>query len=180
MEEGSTTWQKLKSLSTVGEDATDPKDFMAKATGWAVNYKPVTVGMEDGSTITGKVNIRSFARLSDFLNASGDKFIAVVRDEDYRTRRVAMLNKSHIESFLLERGAVEESKEWEVNFKRVTIKMSDGSVFTGKMNIRNFQRLSDFFRGADDRFVVVVSDEDQPQRVLMVNKNYIIWAEAAE
>ena len=75
---------------------------------------------------------------------------------------------------------MEESKEWEVNFKRVTIKMSDGSVFTGKMNIRNFQRLSDFFRGTDDGFVVVVSDEDQPQRVLMVSKNYIIWAESTE
>ena len=48
------------------------------------------------------------------------------------------------------------------------------------LTISHFQRLSDFFRGTDDRFVVVVSDEDQPQRVLMVSKNYIIWAESTE
>ena len=75
---------------------------------------------------------------------------------------------------------MEESKEWEVNFKRVTIKMSDGSVFTGKVNIRNFQTLCDFFRGTDDRFVVVVSDQDQPQKVMMLHKDYIIWAEAVD
>ena len=111
-EEGLTTWQRLRSLSTVGADGTNLHDFMLEAKGWAVNYKPVTVRMEDGSTITGKVNIRSFTRLSDFLNASGDKFIAVVLDKEDRTRRVVMLNKSHIKSFLLERGAVEGSKEW--------------------------------------------------------------------
>ena len=75
---------------------------------------------------------------------------------------------------------MEASEEWDVNFKRVTVKMSDGLVVQGKVNIRAFPRLSDFFRGTDDRFVVVVSDEDQPQRVLMVSKNYIIWAESTE
>ena len=95
-EEGLTTWQRLRSLSTVGTDGTNLHDFMLEVKGWAVNYKPVTVRMEDGSTITGKVNIRSFTRLSDFLNASGDKFIAVVLDKEDRTRRVVMLNKSHI------------------------------------------------------------------------------------
>jgi len=58
--------------------------------------------------------------------------------------------------------------------------MSDGSAFTGKVNIRTFQRLSDFFRTADDRFIVLLSEGEQPQRVLMLNKTYIVWAEAAE
>ncbi len=71
-------------------------------------------------------------------------------------------------------------EEWEVNFKRVMIKMSDGSLFSGKVNIRLFQRLSDFFRSADDRFIVVVADQEQPERVIMANKSYIVWAEAAE
>jgi hypothetical protein len=68
--------------------------------------------------------------------------------------------------------------DWEVNFQNVKVKMSDGSVFTGKVNTRNFQRLSDFFRGAEDRFIVITPDEEQPSRILMVNKEYIIWAEA--
>jgi hypothetical protein len=68
--------------------------------------------------------------------------------------------------------------EWEVNFAEVTVKMSDGTLFTGKVNIRNFQRLSDFLKSATDPFIVIVSDEGTPtSRVHMVNKNYIIWAE---
>jgi hypothetical protein len=70
--------------------------------------------------------------------------------------------------------------EWDVNLKRVTVKMSDGSVFTGEVNIRNFQRLSDFFRGVNDQFVLLVSEESQSRRVLMVNKSYLIWAEAMD
>jgi hypothetical protein len=75
---------------------------------------------------------------------------------------------------------MEESQEWEVNFKSVTVKMSDGSLFTGKVNIRVFQRLSDFFRNADDRFIVLVLDQDQTERVIMANKSYIVWVEAAD
>lgn len=67
---------------------------------------------------------------------------------------------------------------WDVNFHNVTVKMSDGSVFAGKVNIRNYQRLSDFFKNADERFIVVIPDEEHQQRASMVNKQYIIWAEA--
>ena len=75
---------------------------------------------------------------------------------------------------------MEKEAEWEVNFKRINVKMSDGSVFSGKVNIRGFQRLSDFLRGTDDRFVVILSEVDQAQKVMMVNKNYILWVEAAD
>ncbi len=72
------------------------------------------------------------------------------------------------------------SQEFEVNFKSVTVKMSDDLLVQGKVNIRAFTRLSDFFRTADDRFVVVVSEQDEQQKVMMLNKNYIIWAEATD
>jgi len=75
---------------------------------------------------------------------------------------------------------MDKEPEWEINFKRVTVKMSDGSIFAGKVNIRGFQRLSDYLRTTDDRFLVILSEEDQPQKVMMVNKNYILWAEAAD
>lgn len=68
--------------------------------------------------------------------------------------------------------------EWEINFKEVTVKMSDGTMFAGKVNIRNFSRLSDFLKIATDPFIVIVSEEGEPNgRVLMVNKNYVVWAE---
>lgn len=69
----------------------------------------------------------------------------------------------------------------EVNFKQVTIKMSDGSVFAGKVNVRgNFQRLSEYFRQTDDRFIVILADEEQRKRVITANKDFILWAEASD
>jgi hypothetical protein len=75
---------------------------------------------------------------------------------------------------------MEKEGAWEVNFKNVTLKMSDGSVFVGRVNIRGSQRLSDYLRVTDDRFVVILPAEEQPQKVMMVNKNYILWAETAD
>ncbi len=69
--------------------------------------------------------------------------------------------------------------EWEVNFNRVTVKMTDGSLFSGKVNIRGFERLSDFLRNTDENFIVLIVDQDKRQTTTtMVNKSYIVWAEA--
>lgn len=68
--------------------------------------------------------------------------------------------------------------EWGVNFNEVLVKMSYGTMFAGTVNIRNFSRLSDFLKTATDPFIVIVSGEGEPNsKVLMVNKNYIVWAE---
>ena len=78
---------------------------------------------------------------------------------------------------------MDPNKNYEVNYKTVTVKMSDGVVYSGKVNIRSFQRLSDFFRQAEDRFLVVILDHessDEPEKVIMLNKAYITWAEAAD
>jgi len=68
--------------------------------------------------------------------------------------------------------------KWEINFQPVSVKMTDGSVLTGMVNIRSFPRLSDFFREGDDEFVVVVEDQEDPPRVVIVNKSYIMWVVA--
>ena len=75
---------------------------------------------------------------------------------------------------------MEGSQESEVNFKRVTIEMSDNLVVQGKMNIQAFSQLSDFLQNTDDRFVVVVSDQDGSQKAMILNKNYISSAEAMD
>lgn len=68
--------------------------------------------------------------------------------------------------------------KWEINFQPVSVKMADGSVLTGMVNIRSFPRLSDFFRDSGDEFIVVVEDQEDPPRVVIVNKGYIMWAVA--
>ena len=75
---------------------------------------------------------------------------------------------------------MEPQLKWEVNYRQVTVKMSDGLVYTGKVNIREFPRVSDFFRNSEDRFLVVISEQDETQKVMLLNKNFIVWAEAKD
>ena len=69
------------------------------------------------------------------------------------------------------------------NYKNVQVKVSDGSLLRGRVNIgENYRRLSDLFRHSNDSFIVMVSEEspDNPQKVYFINKSYIIWAEAQD
>jgi hypothetical protein len=68
-----------------------------------------------------------------------------------------------------------ETMDWEINYKNITVKMSDGRVHMGKVNIRNFSRLSDFIKNKSDEFLILVPDEgDYEGEPLMLNKHYII------
>ena len=71
-------------------------------------------------------------------------------------------------------------ESWEVNLKQVIIKMADGSVFGGEVNVRGFKRLSDFLRATDDRFIVILLDREKSKKAVMVNKNFILWAEEGD
>ncbi len=75
---------------------------------------------------------------------------------------------------------MEKAREhYATNYKNVVVKISDGSMIKGKVNIREtHKRLSDFFRLSEEQFITVVSDEpkENPQNVFFVNKQYIIWA----
>ena len=75
---------------------------------------------------------------------------------------------------------MEQEQNWQVNYRQVTVKMSDGLLYSGRLNIRNFQRLSDFFRHAEDQFLLVISEPAESEKVVMLNKNFIIWAEASD
>jgi hypothetical protein len=69
------------------------------------------------------------------------------------------------------------------NFKNVEVRIFDGSLIKGKVNIgESYQRLSDLFRHTNDSFITVVSEElhESPIKVYFINKNYIIWAGAED
>ncbi len=64
------------------------------------------------------------------------------------------------------------------NYKSITVKMSDGSEVKGKINIMSFSRLSDLLKHTTDKFVTVLTEEaDEAQKVMIVNKDYIVWAQ---
>ena len=64
---------------------------------------------------------------------------------------------------------------------KVTIKMVDGSLVHGKVNVYHdeevVQRVSDIFTKVTDPFIVVfdATAEDKSGRVLIINKSNIAW-----
>ena len=68
-----------------------------------------------------------------------------------------------------------------INARKVTIKMVDGSLVHGKVNIYHdeevVQRVSDIFTKVTDPFIVVfdVTAEGKSGRVLIINKRNIAW-----
>ena len=69
--------------------------------------------------------------------------------------------------------------QWATNYKKVTIKMTDGSILRGKINIKEFPKLSMLFKTSPDNFITLVPEED-PKKALIVNKNYILWVESED
>jgi hypothetical protein len=63
---------------------------------YEINYQSITVKASDDSIIDGKVNISSYARLSDMLKHSPEKFITIICENEDGTKWVTIVNKEHI------------------------------------------------------------------------------------
>jgi hypothetical protein len=73
-----------------------------------------------------------------------------------------------------------------VDARQVTIKMVDGSLILGKVNVFHDEevvhRVSDIFTKVDDPFIVVfdATAEGKSGRVLIINKRNIAWVSPEE
>ena len=69
--------------------------------------------------------------------------------------------------------------EYARNYKNIKVKISDGSVITGKLNIMNFSRLSEYLKQSSDKFITILTEEDdgEGRKATIVNKEHIIWAD---
>ena len=73
-----------------------------------------------------------------------------------------------------------------IDARKVTIKMVDGSLVHGKVNIFHdeevVQRVSDIFTKVSDPFIVVfdVTADGKSGRVLIINKRNIAWVSPEE
>ncbi len=75
---------------------------------------------------------------------------------------------------------MEQTKDqWVRNYKKVTVKMTDGSILKGKINIKDFPRLSMLFKTTPDNFITLVPEEDSKKGII-INKNYVLWAESED
>jgi hypothetical protein len=73
-----------------------------------------------------------------------------------------------------------------INARQVTIKLVDGSLVQGKINLHNddavVQRVSDVFTKLPDPFVVMfeATAEGKSGRVLILNKKNVAWVSAED
>ncbi len=65
------------------------------------------------------------------------------------------------------------------DYKKVTIKTSDGLTIQGRINQTPEQRVSDLFTKSEAPFVVMVdvSYREGEGKILFVNKKHIVWVE---
>ncbi|MBP1700624.1 MAG: putative cytosolic protein [Deltaproteobacteria bacterium] len=45
--------------------------------------------------------------------------------------------------------------EYEVKYRNIKVKISDGTIITGQVNILTFTRLSEYLKQSNDKFIVV-------------------------
>ena len=67
----------------------------------------------------------------------------------------------------------------QAEYKKITIRTSDGSTMHGKVYIAEKNRVSDIFTSNEGLFVVMVdvSYENSFGRTMFVNKRHIVWSE---
>jgi len=72
-----------------------------------------------------------------------------------------------------------EDPVWEKNYKDAKVKLSCGTIITGKINIREFPRLSDMMKNTYESYIVVVdvSSESEKPLTYIINKQYVVWVE---
>lgn len=64
-------------------------------------------------------------------------------------------------------------------YKSVTLKLVDGTLLQGKINILPHKRISDFMNSGEKSFVVVVEGGSHEilTKTLLVNKSKVAWIE---
>ena len=72
--------------------------------------------------------------------------------------------------------------DYQVEYKNITIKTTDGSTIYGQINIGEKERVSDIFTSNKSPFVVMVdvSYKENVGKTIFINKRHIVWAEPDE
>lgn len=65
------------------------------------------------------------------------------------------------------------------DYRRVTLRTSDGETIQGKVFLTPESRVSDLFTQSDAPFIVLVDAllRSGQGKILVVNKNHIVWVE---
>lgn len=71
------------------------------------------------------------------------------------------------------------AEDYQVEYKNITLKTTDGSTIYGQINIGENKRVSDIFTSNESLFVVMVdvSYKENVGKTIFINKRHIVWAE---
>ena len=74
------------------------------------------------------------------------------------------------------------AEDYQIEYKNITIKTSDGSTIYGQINIGEKERVFDIFTSNESLFVVMVdvSYKENIGKTIFINKRHIVWAEPDE
>ena len=65
------------------------------------------------------------------------------------------------------------------NYKDVTVKLTDGTVLNGKVNIHSNGRISDVLTSKEKTFIILVESDtvERSYQTIVVNKKEVVWVE---
>jgi hypothetical protein len=76
-------------------------------------------------------------------------------------------------------GQNQKAEKKDENYKKITLKTSDGETIQGHVYLRANTRVSDLFTRSESPFVVVVNAllRSGQDKILIINKDHILWVE---
>jgi hypothetical protein len=77
---------------------------------------------------------------------------------------------------------VQDTRDYQTQYRSITIRTIDGSTLYGKVNIAANERVSDLFASSDINFIVMVDVlfKDSVGKTMFINKEHIVWVEPEE
>ena len=76
----------------------------------------------------------------------------------------------------------QEDIDYTTDYRYLVLKLVDGTILEGKVNISPHKRVSDFMNNKEKSFMIVVEGESQTilPKTLFLNKSEITWIEPEE
>ncbi len=69
---------------------------------------------------------------------------------------------------------------WNVNYRKITVRLKDGTIVTGKLNTVDYPKVSDFLNNLPHNFFVLIDTEHDgspDKSVMIINKEEVAWTE---
>jgi hypothetical protein len=69
--------------------------------------------------------------------------------------------------------------EYRTSYKDVSVKLTDGTILNGKINIYPKDRISEVFTNKEKTFVIIIESDstERSYQTIVVNKKEVVWVE---